>query len=161
MPSAPAAVLREALELWRGPPLAELAFEPFAAAEIERLEEQRLVALEARVEADLAAGRHAALVERAAAAAGRASDARAARGALMLALYRSGRQAEALEVYRDARAHPRRAVGIEPGAELQRLHAAILDQDPVARPAGRCAMPTLRAAARLPRVSESDDRSRG
>ena len=73
-------LLREALELWRGPPLAELAFEPFAQAEIARLEEQRLAALEARVEADLAAGRHAALVERAAAAAGRAPDARAACG---------------------------------------------------------------------------------
>ena len=80
MPSARAVVLREALGLWRGPPLAELAFEPFAPAEIARLEEQRLVALEARVEADLARGSHAALVSELAAAAGRAPDARAARG---------------------------------------------------------------------------------
>ena len=61
-PSRRRTILREALALWRGPPLADLAFEPFAQPEIARLEEQRLGALEARVEADLAAGRHAALV---------------------------------------------------------------------------------------------------
>ena len=98
--------LREALELWRGPALAELAFEPFAAAEIARLEEQRLVALEARVEADLARGcmpRWSASSQQL-----RAEYPTRERLAaqLMLALYRSGRQAEALEVYRDARLHP-------------------------------------------------------
>src|SRR5215213_3893649 len=92
-------VLREALELWHGPALADLEFEPFAAAEIERLEEQRLVALEARVEADLARGSHSALV----------SELRQLRAGhptrerltvqLLLALYRCGRQAEALGVY--------------------------------------------------------------
>ena len=85
-------MLREALALWRGPALAELEFEPFAPAEIARLEEQRLVALEARVEADLAARAACCAGERAPAAAGRASDPRAPTAQLMLALYRSGRQ---------------------------------------------------------------------
>jgi DNA-binding SARP family transcriptional activator len=96
-------VLREALSLWRGPALAEFAFEAFAQAEIGRLEEERLAALEARVEADLALGRHAELV-------GELEQLIAAHplrerlhGQRMLALYRSGRQADALAAYRRAR----------------------------------------------------------
>ena len=120
-PSRRPALLREALALWRGPPLAEFAFAPFAPAEIARLEEQRLAALEARVEADLAAGRHAELVGRAAAA-----DRPSTRGAsgctaqLMLALYRSGRQAEALEAYRHAREMLVERARDRAGPELQR-----------------------------------------
>ena len=130
-PQRAGVVLREALGLWHGPALAELEFEPFAAAEIARLEEQRLRrAGGARGGRPRARGARCA-GERAAAAAGRAPDARAAaRLQLMLALYRSGRQAEALEVYRDARQILVEDAGIEPGAELQRLHAAILRQDP-------------------------------
>ena len=124
------AVLREALELWRGPALADLAYEPFAAAEIERLEEQRLVALEARVEADLARGVDVALVSELRQLRAEHPTRERLGAALMLALYRAGRQAEALEVYRDARLTLVEAVGIEPGTELQRLHAAILRQDP-------------------------------
>src|SRR3954462_11938093 len=92
-PEQGARLLREALELWRGPPLAELEFEPFAQAEIARLEEQRLAAVEARVEADLAAGRHGALVSelRQLLAEHPARERFAAQ--LMIALYRSGRQA--------------------------------------------------------------------
>ena len=123
-------VLREALELWHGPALADLAFEPFAPAEIARLEEQRLVALEARVEADLARGSHGALVSELQQLLIEHPTRERLVAQLMLALYRSGRQAEALEVYRNARVILVEAAGVEPGAELQRVHAAILRQDP-------------------------------
>jgi predicted ATPase/DNA-binding SARP family transcriptional activator len=123
------ALLRAALGLWRGPPLAELAFEPFAQAEIARLQEQRLAALEARLDADLAMGRHAALIgELQGLLAAHPTRERLAAD-LMLALYRSGRQAEALEVYRDARRVLVEQVGVEPGPELQRRHHAVLNQD--------------------------------
>src|SRR3954447_23952664 len=124
-----AAVLRQALALWRGPPLAELAFEPFAQAEIARLQEQRLAALEARVEADLAAGRHAALVgELRQAAAANPTRERLA-GQLMLALYRCGQQTDALEAFHAARRVLVAEVGVEPGPELRRLQEAILRHD--------------------------------
>ena len=158
-----AAELREALGLWRGPPLAELASAPFAPAEIARLEELRLAAVEVRVEADLAAGRHAELVARAAAAhAASTRGASACTAQLMLALYRSGRQADALEAYRHAREVLVEQLGIEPGAELHDLHQAILAHDPGrstrrARPAR--AAPTR--AERAARAAEPDDRSRG
>jgi predicted ATPase/DNA-binding SARP family transcriptional activator len=129
-PEQASALLRGALELWRGPPLAELEFEPFAQAEIARLEEQRLVALEARVEADLARGSHGALVSELTQLRAEYPTRERLTAQLMLALYRSGRQAEALEVYRDARVILIDAAGVEPGAELQRLHAAILRQEP-------------------------------
>jgi predicted ATPase len=129
-PERAGVVLREALGLWRGPALAELAFEPFAPAEIARLEEQRLVALEARVEADLARGSHRALVSELKQLQAEHPTREQLAVQLMLALYRSGRQAEALEVFRDARVSLVEAAGVEPGAELQQLHAAILRQDP-------------------------------
>ena len=129
-PERAGVVLREALELWRGQPLAELEFEPFAQAEIARLEEQRLAALEARVEADLGAGRHAALVSELRQMLAEHPTRERLAAQLMLALYRSGRQAEALEVYREARGVLVDEAGIEPGPELQRLHEAVLDQDP-------------------------------
>src|SRR5439155_8016834 len=92
-----------ALALWRGRPLADLAFEPFAGAEVVRLEELRLAAVEDRIEADLALGKHDELpAEREALALEQAFRERLS-AQLMLALYRSGRQAEALDVYRDAR----------------------------------------------------------
>ena len=123
------AVLRGALSLWRGPPLAELAAEPFAAAEIARLEEQRLAALEARVEADLAVGRHDQLVgELQQLVADNPIRERLA-GQLMLVLYRCGRQSEALEAYGQARRTLVSEVGVEPGPELRRLQDAILRQD--------------------------------
>ena len=124
-----ASTLREALELWRGEPLAGLTYESFAQAEIARLEEQRLAALETRVEADLAAGRHAALVgELRQLVADHPTRERLA-GQLMLALYRSGRQTEALEAYREARRGLVAEIGVEPGPELRGLHEAILRQD--------------------------------
>jgi DNA-binding SARP family transcriptional activator/streptogramin lyase len=123
-------VLWAALALWRGPPLADLASEPFAQGEIARLEELRLAALEERIEADLALGRHGELVPELEALV-RANPLRERlRAQLMLALYRSGRQAEALETYRRARVTLVEEVGLEPGRRLQELERAILSQDP-------------------------------
>src|SRR5215218_2570799 len=120
---------REALALFRGDPLADVADEPFAVAEIRRLEELRLTAAELAIDADLAAGRHAELNGE--------IDALVAANPLrerlhrqrMLVLYRSGRQAEALEAYRQARRTLVEEIGVEPSPELRRLHA-ILRQDP-------------------------------
>jgi WD40 repeat protein/DNA-binding SARP family transcriptional activator len=131
--------LREALSLWRGPPLADLAVESFAVEDIRRLEEKRLEALELRVEADLNAGRHDALVgELRQLVADNPGHERFA-GQLMLALYRCGRQAEALEAYRSARQTLVEEIGVEPGPDLRRLQEKILQQDasleaPPARP---------------------------
>jgi WD40 repeat protein/DNA-binding SARP family transcriptional activator len=124
-----ATVLRDALNLWRGPPLEDLAYEPFAQAEIGRLEEQRLAALEMRIEADLAAGRHSEVLGELQ----RLSTSHPTRerltAHLMLALYRCGRQAEALEVYRVARRELVAEIGVEPGPALRGLQEAILRQD--------------------------------
>jgi DNA-binding SARP family transcriptional activator len=129
-PAAAAQKLREALALWRGAPLADLAYEPFARAPIARLEELRLVALQRRVDAELASGRHAELVGELEALVGEHALRERLRGQLMLALYRSGRQAEALEAYRQARSALVEELGIEPGRQLRELHDAILQQDP-------------------------------
>jgi WD40 repeat protein/DNA-binding SARP family transcriptional activator len=129
-PEYAATLLRDALEMWRGPPLADLAFEPFAAPEITRLEEQRQSALESRVDADLAAGRHTALVGELQRLVALYPTRERLAGQLMLALYRCGRQAEALEAYRDARERLVEEAGVEPGPELRRLHDAVLRQDP-------------------------------
>ena len=120
---------REALALWRGPALADVADEPFAAAEIRRLDELRLAAVERAIEADLADGRHRELVGELEALVAEHPLSEGLHGQLMLALYRSGRQAEALEAYRRARSALVEEVGVEPGAELRRLHEAILRQD--------------------------------
>ncbi len=125
-----AAEVRAALELWRGPPLAELASTPFAPAEIARLEEQHLAALEVRVEADLAAGRHAELVGELQQLTSRHPWRERLHAQLMLALYRSGRQGDALEAYREAREVLVEQLGVEPGAELHDLHEAILAHAP-------------------------------
>src|SRR6266511_1900074 len=100
---AASARLRDALALWRGAPLSDFSYEPFAQDEIKRLEELRLGAIEDRIEADLALGRHIELVPELEALMSRHGLRERLRGQLMLALYRSGRQAEALEAYRDAR----------------------------------------------------------
>ncbi|HEY3050088.1 MAG TPA: BTAD domain-containing putative transcriptional regulator [Gaiellaceae bacterium] len=122
--------LREALALWRGPPLADFMFEPFAQTEIAQLEERRLVALEERIEADLALGRHVDLVGELEALIAEHPLRERLRGQLMLCLYRSGRQAEALEVYQATRRALVEGLGIEPGPRLRELHQAILKQDP-------------------------------
>ena len=129
-PEGSAETLRQALDLWRGEPLSDLAYEPFAQTEIARLEERRWAAIEARVEAELALGRHADLVSELEAAVAEQPLREHLHGQRMLALYRSGRQAEALEAYRSARHTLVEEIGVEPGAELRALHDAILAQDP-------------------------------
>src|SRR5215218_4075014 len=115
-----AQVLHDALALWRGPALAEFAFDPFAQAEIGRLEDLRLAAVEERIEADLALGRHADLIGELQALIAENPHRERLRGQLMLALYRSGRQAEALAAYQAARHALVDELGIEPSANLQR-----------------------------------------
>src|SRR3954447_5369132 len=128
-PRSAALKLRQALALWRGAPMAELAYEPFAQAEIVRLEELRWAALEQRIDADLAVARHSDLVGELEALIAENPLRERLRCQLMLALYRSGRQAEALDVYRHARRELSEQLGLEPGEELKRLEQAILRQD--------------------------------
>ena len=128
-PERAAATLRRALALWRGAPLADFTYDEFARGEIERLEELRLEALEERIDADLARGRHADVVGELEALT-RAHPLRERLCAqLMRALYRCGRQADALAVFRDARRRLDDQLGIEPGPELRELEGAILRQD--------------------------------
>ncbi len=154
-PERASAVLREALELWRGPPLGEFAFEPFAQEEIDRLEELHLTALIERIDADLALGRHADLVGELESLVARHPLQERLRGQLMLALYRSGRQAEALQVYQDARRTLVEELGIEPGQSLQGLEKAILVHDPSLEPPVRrhtAVLGTVKARARPRRL---------
>jgi len=146
-PLVAAATLRKALALWRGPPLADFAYEPFAQIEIARAEEQRLLALETRIDADLALGRHEELVPELEAIVAREPVRERFRAQLLLALFRSGRQTDALAAYRDARRTLVDELGIEPGPELRALEKAILDQDAsllLARPAQRPALQSRR-----------------
>jgi DNA-binding SARP family transcriptional activator len=129
-PESAARKLGAALGLWRGPALADLAYEPFAQVEIARLEEMRLAALEQRIDADLARGRHAQLVGELEALAARHPLRERLRWQLMLALYRSARQAEALDAYRAARRELQEELGLDPSGELKQLEEAILRQDP-------------------------------
>jgi len=121
-------LLVQALSLWRGPALADFAFEQFAQAEIRRLEELRLVAVEERIDADLELGRHGDVVGELEALAAAHPLRESLRRQLMLALYRSGRQAEALDAYQEARARFVEELGIDPGPELRQLQAEILRQ---------------------------------
>jgi DNA-binding SARP family transcriptional activator len=120
----------EALALWRGPALADFAYQGFAQAEIARLEELRLVCLEERVDRELAAGRHAEAVGDLDALIREHPLRERLRAQLLLALYRCGRQADALAAYQDARRALVDELGIEPGRALRELHQAILSQDP-------------------------------
>ena len=124
------AAARAALALWRGPPLADLADAPFAGAEIRRLAERRRRATELAIDQDLREGRHAQALAELELLLAEAPLHERLHAQRMIALYRCGRQAEALEAYRAARAILREEAGIEPGPELRRLHAAILSQDP-------------------------------
>jgi DNA-binding SARP family transcriptional activator len=122
--------LRDALSLWRGAPLADFAYESFAQAAIARLEEIRLAAVELRIDADLALGRHDALVGELEALVAEHPLRERLQSHLMRALYLSGRQAEALEAYKAARRALVDELGIEPSAALQELERAILRHDP-------------------------------
>jgi predicted ATPase/DNA-binding SARP family transcriptional activator len=144
-PRERAMLLREALMLWRGPPLADLSFERFAQPEIQRLEELRLEALEERIEAELAEGQGGELVAELEALVAEQPLRERLRGQLMLALYRSGRQAEALDAYQTARRMLVEELGVEPSPALQELQGAILRQEPGLAPA-----PRPEARTRLP-----------
>jgi DNA-binding SARP family transcriptional activator len=139
-PAAAATKLRAALDLWRGPPLGDLMYDSFAQASIARLEELRLAVLEKRIEADLELARHADLVAELEELVGEHPLRERLWAQLMLALYRSGRQADALATYQRARRTLVEELGIEPGPQLRELEQAILDQDrslglaPVAAP---------------------------
>jgi DNA-binding SARP family transcriptional activator len=122
---------RDALALWRGPALGDFAYARFAATEIARLEELRLSALEARIEQNLAEGRHAEVAGELEGLVREHPLRERLRGQLMLALYRAGRQANALEAYQDARRALSDELGLEPSRELRELQQAILRHDPV------------------------------
>jgi DNA-binding SARP family transcriptional activator len=129
-PGRAASLLEDAEGLWRGPPLPELVGTPSGIAEINRLHEMRLGATEARIDARLASGAASELVpelERSVAAHPYREH---VTGQLMLALYRAGRQADALAVFTAARQTLDEELGVEPGADLQRLQVRILQQDP-------------------------------
>ena len=122
--------LERAVSLWRGPPLADLAYEPFAQREIARLDDVRVAALEQLIEAKLALGAHGEVVGPLETLIGEHPYRERLRAQLMLALYRSDRQAEALQAYQDARRTLVEKLGIEPGERLRELERAILAQDP-------------------------------
>jgi class 3 adenylate cyclase len=134
-----ASQLRDALAIWRGPALAEVAYEPWAEAEAARLEESRVAVLEDRFDADLAVGRHAEIVGEVEAVARQHPWRERVWGQYLLALYRSGRQAEALRAADQLRRALRDELGLDPSAEIRALEHAILDQD------ARLAQPAVEA----------------
>ncbi len=158
---APNGAAREALALFRGEPLADLADEPFASAEIRRLDELRLTAGELAIEADLAAGRHYEVVGDVDALLAENPLRERLHAQRMLALYRCGRQADALEAFRHARQTLVDEIGVEPSPELRRLHDAILRQDPSldVAPAQAVLPRELDAAAAPPLVGRDDELS--
>ena len=143
---------REALALWHGEPLADVADEPFAAPEIRRLDELRVRAAEQAIDADLQSGRHDEVIGELEALIDEHPLRERLHALRMLALYRAGRQADALNAYREARSVLVDQVGVEPGAELRRLQEAILAQDPALEfaapaPAEPAARPPARRVA--------------
>lgn len=151
--------LQAGLAMWRGPALADLAHVPFVAAQAARLEESRLAALEVRIDAELACGRHASLVGELEALCAEHPFRERFRAQHMLALYRSGRQGEALRSYQRLRDVVVEELGIEPGPEARRLEAAILAQDPSldAPDAARLIPAPAEGTARTVRVMLVDD----
>jgi len=142
-PRRAAEQLRQALDLWRGPALADLAYESFAQPEITRLEELRLTAIEERIDAELALGSEDELVGELETLVERHPLRERLRGQLMLALYRAGRQAEALRVYQDGRQHLAAELALVPGESLRRLERQILEQDPELGASSRRTRPAL------------------
>jgi YVTN family beta-propeller protein len=142
-----ARILRQALALWRGPALSDLRYEAFAQSEIARLDQARLAAVEERIDADLARGRHAEVAVELESLVREYPLRERLRGQQMLALYGIGRQGEALDAYRAARETLVTELGIEPGPALRELERRILDQDPALAVARR---PLLARARRRP-----------
>jgi predicted ATPase/DNA-binding SARP family transcriptional activator len=130
-----ATLLREALELWRGPALADAGDAPFVKAQVARLDELRLAAIEDRAEAELGLGAHRALVAELQQLVAAHPLRERLRGQLMRALYGAGRQAEALAVFEDARRALAEELGTDPSAELAAVHLAVLRADPALNPA--------------------------
>jgi DNA-binding SARP family transcriptional activator len=148
--SVRAATLREALGLWRGPPLADFEYESFVQAEAARLAELRQLALEARIEADLQLGGGSELVaELQTLVAARPLQERP-RALLMRALYRAGRQTDALEIYREGKRVLDEELGLEPGPELRDLERAILRQDPALAERPQAPQEPLRSLVAVP-----------
>ena len=149
-PRTRSVLLADALALWRGPALADFADEGFASAEIARLEEQRLTAVEEQAEARLDLGEHSLLVGELADLVERHPLRERFRRAQMLALYRSGRQGEALERHREFRVRLAEELGVDPGPDLVALHQAILEQDPALAYGAPHQEPAARPLANLP-----------
>ena len=150
-PERASLLLGEALALWRGSPLADFTYEAFAGEEIGRLEDLRLSALIERTDADLALGRHGDLISGLETLVAQHPAQERLRGQLMLALYRSGRQAEALQVYQDARRTLAEELGLEPSQGLQRLEQSILTHDPdIEAPEAEQSQPVVAGARSSP-----------
>lgn len=128
-PGRAAELLREAESMWRGRPLADLEFESFARFEVQRLEALRLQVVENRIDAELALARHAALCPELEQLVAEYPLRESLRGQLMIALYRCGRQADALETYRAARSLLVEELAVEPGPQLKKLQLQVLEQD--------------------------------
>jgi YVTN family beta-propeller protein len=141
-------LLRSGLALWRGPPLCDFTYEAFAAQPIAQLDELHLGALEDRIEADLALGRHRELVPELSPLVERNPLRERPRAQLMLALYRCGRQAEALAIYQEFRKTLSQELGLEPGPALRQLEIAILSRDPSLEAKSRRSTPATRASRR-------------
>jgi len=150
-PHQEAAMLREALASWRGPALQDFVDEPFARADIVRLEAMRLTAQERRIEIDLSLGQHDAVLAELGTLVGESPLNERLRGQLILALYRGGRQSDALGVYREGRRLLVDQLGVEPGPSLRRLEELVLRQDPEL---------DVLPAALLPDASPPRDRGR-
>ena len=161
-PGQAATDLREALALWRGAPLADVSDEPFAQVEIARLEELRAGVIEDRIEADLALGRHRDAVSELEALVAAYPLRERLRQQLMIALYRCGRQADALAVYHSTRRALAEELGIEPGPGLKRVERAILEQDLSLEPPARVGGPqvTIPAGDERPRSAATAYRAR-
>ena len=129
-PARAAGLLREAESLWRGRPLADLEFESFALLEVRRLETLRMQVVEDRIDAELALGRHAVVCPELEQLVTEHPLRERLRGQLMIALYRCGRQADALETYRAGRSLLVEELAVEPGPQLSKLQLAVLEQDP-------------------------------
>jgi DNA-binding SARP family transcriptional activator len=161
--NAASSALTEALALWRGPPLTDFRYDEFAQAEIARLEERRLAVVEDRIDADLALGRHTDLVGEVQVMVAEFPLRERLRTQLMLALYRCGRQADALELYAETRRLLSEELGLEPSDELKKLQRAILEHDPALAPPSRVDMlwsktPSAQAAtAFVGRTAELDE----
>jgi len=159
-PDRALSALERALSLWRGAPLADVAYERFAQSEIARLEELRVSAIEQLVDVQLALGRHAEVVGRLQALIGEHPYRERLRAQLMLALYRCDRQADALQAYQDARRALVEELGIEPGERLRELERAVLAHDPALVPPTADAVqpPPPREAPRRPVAPQADAR---